>query len=383
MEEFDDDLPDLITQALNEIAEEAEEEDVGEVIEEFYDGLSEAIYDDVVENMDERIGAWQAELSGFRDRLYGDWKEAIDLLEALIIYSRDVGLTIDNRVKEDAMEEDDLVFLSLLKLHTRACQISQEILVLIKQGFADGAHARWRALHETAVVAMFIVRHEEDTAKRFLLHEEVDNYHLYRDIRNYEGTELLGEISDEEMAKLEERLDLLYEEFGNGFGGLWGWADHIIDNPRFKDLEEAVGLEHQRPYYNFASKANIHSGAKGTNAQIGALNRPHMTTSGPTNAGFHLPGIHTSVSLFQVTTSLMSHIVLPETLADLRVMNELLDDIHDAFMNAQEKIEKRDREMIEEMLADIEENMDELLDGHDPDQSYRFETRIDVDPDSE
>ena len=83
------------------------------------------------------------------------WRTA-GLLEALIIYSRDAG---------------------------RAA--NQEILSLIKHGFADGAHARWRAIHKTAAVAMFIRLSGHETAKRFLLHSIIDDYHLAKSIRKY------------------------------------------------------------------------------------------------------------------------------------------------------------------------------------------------------
>ena len=53
-------------------------------------------------------------------------------------------------------KNNDQVFFVLWRLHARSCQITMEILALLKSGFADGAHARWRTLHEIAVTALFI-----------------------------------------------------------------------------------------------------------------------------------------------------------------------------------------------------------------------------------
>ena len=39
------------------------------------------------------------------------------------------------------------------RLHARACQIAREVLTLLYAGFAEGAMARWRALHELAVLS--------------------------------------------------------------------------------------------------------------------------------------------------------------------------------------------------------------------------------------
>jgi hypothetical protein len=36
-------------------------------------------------------------------------------------------------------------------------QIFNEILVLLKSGYADGANSRWRSLHELAVISFFLL----------------------------------------------------------------------------------------------------------------------------------------------------------------------------------------------------------------------------------
>lgn len=376
-------LSDLIAESLNEIAEEASDEDaIREGIEEFYDELGEVMYEETVENMDEQLAEWRNELTGFHDRLYDDWDDPIDLLEVFILYSRDLGIRLHNQVGEDARKDDDILFLTLMKLHGRAIQVSQEILTLIKNGFADGAHARWRALHEIAVVATFIKRTGNESAKRFLLHEWVDTYHLKKHIHEYEGTGFLGEVSEGEVDEAKETVELLCDEFGDEFGGLWGWAAHEISNPTFRNLEEAVDMDHFRPYYDFASKVNVHSGAMGASTQIGMFNRKYLSASGPTNAGFHLPGFSTAISLHQITISFLSHILLAETLADFRVMEELVDDIYHAFMSSQEKIEQKDREATEQFIEDLDENPEEILKQYEPVDPSEYEISIQLDRDS-
>lgn len=171
----------LFGEAINELAEEIDdEEELGPAVYELFQDASEPMYEAVLEEMDERLENWRSETGGFEDRLYDDWQEPIDLFEALIVYSRDVGLEIDQDMRSTAAADNDPVFVALQKLHVRGIQIAQEILALIKHGFADGAHARWRALHEVAAVAMFIKLSGQQTAKRFLLHSHSKSHLIPR-----------------------------------------------------------------------------------------------------------------------------------------------------------------------------------------------------------
>ena len=57
--------------------------------------------------------------------------------------------------------KQDKVRVLLIRL-VRACQVTDEIICLLENGFADGAMARWRTLHEIAVVAVVISQHGEN-----------------------------------------------------------------------------------------------------------------------------------------------------------------------------------------------------------------------------
>jgi hypothetical protein len=57
----------------------------------------------------------------------------------------------------------------------RACQVTDEIACLLENGFADGAMARWRTLHEIAMVAAVISQHGEAIAERYLAHQFVES----------------------------------------------------------------------------------------------------------------------------------------------------------------------------------------------------------------
>jgi hypothetical protein len=62
----------------------------------------------------------------------------------------------------------------LIRLHARACVIAEEIIVLLENGFSDGAMARWRTPHELTIVATIIEDGGESLASRYIDHNAID-----------------------------------------------------------------------------------------------------------------------------------------------------------------------------------------------------------------
>ncbi len=77
--------------------------------------------------------------------------------------------------RDNEFYENNHVFFVLTRSHARACQIAREILTLIKNGYADGAMARWRALHEISVISSFIAKHGNEVAEKYLLHSNIES----------------------------------------------------------------------------------------------------------------------------------------------------------------------------------------------------------------
>jgi Family of unknown function (DUF5677) len=92
----------------------------------------------------------------------------------------------------------------LLRLHARACQITEEIICLLESGFADGAMARWRTMHEITAVSSLMNRHGEDLAERYIAHQIVEARGAALQYRQQQ--ERLGqEPMTEDFAKIEDR----------------------------------------------------------------------------------------------------------------------------------------------------------------------------------
>ena len=106
--------------------------------------------------------------------------------------------------------------------------MSGEVLALLHAGFADGAHARWRSLHEMAVVASLIQQHGQELAERYLLHENIQQYKLACEYQEFFDRLDVEPPSMENFEKLKVQRDELIARFGKVFKGDYGWASSAI-----------------------------------------------------------------------------------------------------------------------------------------------------------
>lgn len=371
------DLPsieEILAEMAEEIAEEVNDEsEVGKILHSRLDEPAEEAFENMKEVLWEDLEDYRSEMDGFENRLYDTWKEPLDLLEAFILVATEIGNQHNEEFRSIGLEEQDYVQLVLQKLHGRACQISREIFVLLRSGYADGAHARWRSLHEVAAVAMFIRLSGQEAAKRFLLHSRIDEYWQAQTYRENQDKLGFDPISDDVIDALEDEKDHLLDHFGNEFGRLWGWAAHEVSGGNFREIEEAAGLSHHRPYYVFASKLNIHAGAKSTDDRLGLIDsrkpsRTSFTTlAGPSNIGLTLPGTHAAASLHQVLSAMIAHRSSAEYIWLMKIAEQFIEEIQDAFPKVRAELNQREDEYWDWFLNEyLEEHQDEFLENYEP-----------------
>ena len=184
------------------------------------------------------------------------WGPAIDLLELMVGLADEGGQYFTKELMEGSKEPSSVTHVSMRVL-ARACQIASEIVCLLRDGYADGAHARWRCLHEMAIVLIFIVDHGEEMAEKYLLHETIESYRAATQYQKY--CETLGylPIPQEQIDELRMTRDELIDRFGKGFDSDYGWASgaNNKERPNFSDIEQLVEMNHYRPYYRLNSVA--------------------------------------------------------------------------------------------------------------------------------
>lgn len=281
--------------------------------------------------------SFQTESTGvFRERLAARWAEPFALLGMLTTVSREIGEHVLAAHHEDSPEDRPILFDVATRLHARACQVAEEIRTLLSAGFADGAMARWRTLHEIAVTTMFLVDHGEPAAERFLLHQVVDEYGLLG-ARKAHPHILREPVDQEEFATIRQEVESLRARFGADFDDWYGWAaPWVKGRPTFAAIEAAIDLAHWRADYKIASE-NIHSASRAAFYKLGLIDASVLLT-GPSNIGLHTPGQCTAISLLQITAAINLLAVSVDTALALQAMLLLCDEAQAAFVGVQESI---------------------------------------------
>jgi Family of unknown function (DUF5677) len=275
----------------------------------------------------------------FEQSVYDNWGKALDLLEILISVCMEVGSDFQDTCDETT-ERDLLTIHAVSLLHGRACQLALEILTLMKSGWADGALARWRTLHEIVVTAIFIIKKGNDTAERYIAHTTIVSYRQAETYQEHYQSLGYEALSTEELNELKLRRERLCEEFGSDFGSDNGWASKALGlrNPQFIHIEKCVKLEHLRPFYKQANKA-VHAGFKGVTNGIG---RPHprdsMVFVGPTIFGLADPGQDMAISINLITVNLLNLKLNADRLAIITATNKLVAEIKDEFIKTNQHL---------------------------------------------
>lgn len=315
------------------------EESVPGIIEE----MKATILSGLKKDMPIMLKAHRKDIKSFERRLQNDWKKPFDLFEAFLVLAYEAGEEFNAEFRKDEAERENYVLEVLTRLHARACQISSEILVLLKSGFADGAHARWRSLHEIAVVCAFIQKHGNEIAERYLLHDNIESFKAANLYQKY--YEALGDIPipQEEYDAIKLVYEQLISRFGNSYKNDYGWASSVLNNekPNFSDIEKDSGLDYYRLYYKLASH-NVHANPKGLMFKLGLLpETQNLLLAGPSNTGFTDPAHGTAISLGFITTTLITTKPTIDNFVLSKILSEFQSEIGEEFLKIQKEIEER------------------------------------------
>lgn len=257
------------------------------------------------------------------------WKHALNSLHALIIASHEAGEAFAKKYLE---EEKGNKLSVLVALHARSIQVANEVLCLLKSGYADGAHARWRTAHEIAVVTDFLAHCSEVTVRKYLEHEAVESYKAMQQYQEHAESLGLEPYSDNEINELEELKISLANKYGKEFLESYGWAAKKLNvkKPNFYTLEAAVGIDHLRPYYRMASH-NVHANPKGINFRLGLSDGTEMFLSGPSNYGLSDPGQGIAITLGHINVTLLHARLNMDSLVYSKVLMKFVDLVQNEF----------------------------------------------------
>jgi hypothetical protein len=312
-----------------------------EMIAALTDKLSTQMLADLKRQWPKQSRMERRDMAGFRKRLYGRWKAGLELLHMLLTICSEVGDEINQELSRsrEFAKRQHLVDV-LRRSHARACQITAEILALLEGGFADGAMARWRTLHEVAVTASFIAEHGEEIAERYVLHQGVESKRAADEYQKCQPRLGCEPLDAKELKAIQASFDKVIAKFGEDFGkGQYGWAAHHLKIPRpnFAQIEAAAKIDHLRAYYRMASH-NVHANPKGVFFKLGLARETPLLLAGPSNAGLADPGQGAALSLMQVTAVFAAQHPTLDTSIALRMIVVLADEIGDAFGEAHKRL---------------------------------------------
>ena len=266
----------------------------------------------------------------FNKQLNKKWGKLLDLLEVFVVLSEDIGAEFTDCIINSLSGDMPPRFTVLSHSHARSCQVAKEIITLLRNGFADGADARWRTLHEMAVETNIINRNDDELAKKYIDHDLVHKWKTAKAFSEYDQEFSGGIITKEELQDLEIASEELVKLYGKDFLNENGWAVGLIGRPRtrFSDLESLAKFAHLRPAYKMAC-LNVHGGARGLFFRLGLRydGDENFLLTGPSIYGLANPIQNTAYSLLQITTALLTYDVNLDYLVAMKVLFKLEQEI--------------------------------------------------------
>ena len=174
--------------------------------------------------------------------------------------------------KIDDNAEGLKVFTVLTYINGRALQVANEILLLLRNGYADGAYARFRTLYELSVIAHFINSHGDEFAQAYM---------------DYDGNR-------------------------------YGWAAAAFPNYknpekiRFNEIEKNCGVDVSswKSEYRLSNKL-VHASSQGTFSRLSAIYSTNEILIGPSDGGIEVPATNSLQALFQINMLYFSCINAP------------------------------------------------------------------------
>lgn len=304
---------------------------------------ADGLYEQLRENWYVEGAAQLFESEEFRERLEERWGEGLDLLRMLLTCCREVGAEAYKRHRKSNSKRHAYRRFVLTRLHVRACQVSDEVITLLENGFADGAMARWRTLHELAVVATLIANGDERLAERYINHDAVD---VKRQADDYEQVQVpIGypPLSKRESNRINKDYEAVLKRYGQPFASPYGWAAEQLGlkRPTFDQLQQEAGRASMTSTYKLASY-NVHAGARSMFHRLGSMSED-ILLSGRSNAGLVEPARNTAHSLLLITSYVADGRATLDQGAQMNAILRIRDAVAPAFEKAERRLERDER----------------------------------------
>ena len=236
--------------------------------------------------------------------------------------------------------DDQLKLDVQIEIHARGCQIASEIRLLVKNGYADGAHARWRSLHELCIIFLFLYDSDHIVTKMYLEYEVIESWNKLKKYQDSYPKLGWRPIHEKQVKALEAQRSLLITQYGKEFSKSYGWTMSVLapGERTIRGIEKHVGKDYLSGIYSWASE-NVHAGISGNRKRLGLGRNSNKFLIGPTDQGLFDPIQFTSYSLIEMSNALL---FLEDSMMHT-FYRELLEDLHDMLVKQMTIDEKSHR----------------------------------------
>ncbi len=255
------------------------------------------------------IAKLRAEEKSFNTSFENNWSAALTASECFYILINDAQRSyrkyISSLSDEGVIEQKKSTYIALYNLQKRAAQQYLEILTLIKNGFSDGAFARWRSMYELSVIASFIHKFGEDVAEKFI-----------------------------EASASEDRYD-------------WAMASGVFPETKrhvtFGDILKHCDIDTEvwKENYTVANQT-VHASPQGTFGRLGER-EGDTSQSQRGDYGITAPAIHSANTLALISSMLFSVFPEEETMDKMALAASWLEELIDIYCDTHERLFPEDR----------------------------------------
>lgn len=325
-----------LVEAVRETIEEVTEA-ISKAVPEAVSAAADIIVEDLLQSAHENAAQLRTEQANRVQSVQRMWGIALDELDFLRHLVLEWGYEAF-KLRSGSYASPNTAF-ALSRLLTRAYDVVGEIVVLGRNGYADGALARWRSLHELCVIAMFLAKQSDRCALMYLLHHRVEELKLL-DVDRSSGTANAKDIhSAPRISKLRREKAALVARFGKAFGGDYGWASVELGEARttFRELENHVGLNLLRRGYQRAN-STVHGGALATLTRVSLSDSTVDGAAVPPAYGCEIAANYAASSLSMLVAELCTETESADLLTMSAVVHKHANRIRESIAETQKKI---------------------------------------------
>lgn len=245
----------------------------------------------------------RADEQSFSGYFEENWSEAFlcsECFYTLICQADDAYSKYISALPDEILNKKKSLYTALLTLQRRAAQQYLEISALIKNGFSDGAFARWRSMHELSVISSFILKYGEEVAEKFIEAQSTED--------RYDWAMVSGAFRENKR----------HVTFG--------------DILKLTDMNDDVWKEN----YTVANQT-VHASPQGTFGRLGA---PEGDSKSSYRSGYGIaaPAIQCANTLALVSSMLFSVFQDEKTIRKMTLAANWLEELTDVYLRTHEKL---------------------------------------------